>query len=289
MEIIIATPLDNISPQFIKFNKAEIAAYLDDKLAKYRGRVFTDDEIGEAKQARALINKVEKAMNDEKIRVKKAFIAPYSVFESDVKELMEKCSEVSAEIDQQVKDYENQKKDEKKQKLTDYFIENIGRAKEYVVFDDIYDPKWMNVTVEEETAKEQIADYIERYQQDVEVLESIETDVPTKVVLERRYKETRSITEVLRLKKEIEEQAKREAELAARRAEQQRAAQVETQSAQNIVYKPATTSAIPDSAQTIPVYTTLTVKFQVTTTREKLSELKAFLVDNEINYQAIKD
>jgi hypothetical protein len=232
---------------------------------------------------------VEKAMNDEKIRVKKAFIAPYTVGETDVKELMEKCSEVSAEIDQQVKDYENQKKAEKKQKLLDYFNTNIGTAKEYVTFDDIYDPKWMNAGVDEETAKEHIADYIERFQQDVEVLASLETDVPTKVVLERRYKDTRSITEVLRLKKEIEEKAKREAEFAAYRAEQQRAAQMETTTVQNIVYTPQSTTAVPNEAQETPVYTTLTVKFQVTTTREKLLALKAFLVENEINYEAIKE
>lgn len=272
MELVISTDLSTINPTTITFNKAEISAYLDERLAKYKGRVFTETEIEEAKKARALINKVEKAMNDEKIRVKKAFTEPYVRFENDVKELMAKCSDVSAEIDKQVKEYESACKAAKKSNLVAHFEANIGDAAAYVTFDDIFDPKWLNATVDEETAKEQITEIAERYKQDVEVLASIETDVATKVVLESRYKVSKSISDVLRLKREIEERAK----------------QIKQPVPQVTVPTPA--SKIETAQSTEPVQEeTVTVQFQVTTTPTKLNLLKAFLMQNGITYGKVNN
>lgn len=275
MELRLSTDLSTISPNQIAFNKAEISAYLDERLAKYKGRVFTESEIEEAKKARALINKVEKAMNDEKIRVKKAFTEPYTRFENDVKELMAKCSDVSAEIDKQVKEYENSCKAEKKAKLVAHFNANIGDAKAYVTFDDIFDPKWLNATVDEETAKVQITEIAERFKQDVEVLASIETDIATKVSLENRYKATKNIGDVLRFKKEIDERAKQAAEAAAQQARTPPAPVVHSEA-----YYRATMAATAEPVQE----ETVTVQFQVTTTPAKLNMLKAFLMQNGITY-----
>jgi len=279
MELIISTPLDAISPQIINFNKAEISAYLDERLAKYKGRVFTESEIEEAKKARALINKVEKAMNDEKIRVKKAFTEPYTRFENDVKELMAKCSDVSAEIDKQVKEYENSCKAEKKAKLVAHFNANIGDAAAYVAFDDIFDPKWLNATVEEATAMEQITEIAERFKQDVEVLASIETDIATKVSLENRYKANKSISDVLRLKKEIEERAKQAAEAATQRA---------NTPTEPVVHSEAYYRATIPATELVQEET-VTVQFQVTTTPTKLNMLKAFLMQNGITYGKVNN
>ena len=127
----------------LNWNFEELNQQLDSQLEKYRGLTFTDDQMPEAKKTRAALNKVAKEINDRKLAVKREFCAPYEQFEDQAKILIGKIKEVSGEIDQQVKDYEESKKHKKRQQIEDWWSENGKRT---IKLEQIWDPRWLNTT-----------------------------------------------------------------------------------------------------------------------------------------------
>ena len=58
-------------PEKILFNYEELKQELTEKVAHYETLVYTDDQIKEAKADRANLNRLKKALNDERIRREK--------------------------------------------------------------------------------------------------------------------------------------------------------------------------------------------------------------------------
>ena len=56
-------------------------------LADYQNRIYTEDTVAEAKTDRAKLNKLKKALSDERIERKKEFNKPFEAFEEQIKEL----------------------------------------------------------------------------------------------------------------------------------------------------------------------------------------------------------
>lgn len=131
----------------LNWNFEELNAQLDEQLEKYRGLTFTDDQMPEAKKTRAALNKVAKEINDRKISVKKEFCAPYEQFEAQAKVLINKIKDVSGAIDRQVKDYEESKKEEKRNRIEEWWAEN---GKQTVELEKIWKDSWLNTTCSDE-------------------------------------------------------------------------------------------------------------------------------------------
>ena len=130
----------------ITFNFEELKQELVEKSKKYKTAIYTEDTIAEAKKDRASLNKLVKAVNDEKIRIKNEVMKPYEPFEKQIKELMEIVQDAVNNIDGQVKTFEQKKKDEKLQVITDYFIKNVAIYEGLIDFDLIFNERWLNVT-----------------------------------------------------------------------------------------------------------------------------------------------
>ena len=58
----------------VRFNYEDIKKWVTEKTAEYKRVVYTPETISLAKQDRATLNKVAKAISDEKIRIKKEFL-----------------------------------------------------------------------------------------------------------------------------------------------------------------------------------------------------------------------
>ena len=215
MELIILTDLTKINPQEIKFNKAELQAELSASLDLYRGLIVTEDTIPEAKAVRAKVNKVAAAINDEKKRVKKIMSEPVTRFENDVKELLAMCESVSSAIDTQIKAFEEATKAAKKAALAEVFARETASISQVAAFEEVFDQRWLNATFNTAEAEKIIKQFAERRTMDVSALEEIDAEPTVKAMLVSRFKQTKSLSDVLRLKKEIEERAKIEAERAA--------------------------------------------------------------------------
>ena len=123
----------------IKFNYEEIKGQLEEQLKKYKGVVYTEEMIAQAKTDKATVRKVKDAINDEKKRIKNLLLADYTVnFEPKCKELMEMLENVYNEIDTQVKAFEEKEKQDKKFKIADMWINLAGKYAQIVDFDIIF-------------------------------------------------------------------------------------------------------------------------------------------------------
>lgn len=131
----------------LNWNFEELNRQLDVQLEKYSGLTFTDDQMPEAKKTRAALNKVAKEINDRKIAVKKEFCAPYTEFEEQAKQLIRKINDVSGEIDAQVKDYEEQRRADKRNRIEAWWAEN---GKHTVDLEKIWKDNWLNTTCSDE-------------------------------------------------------------------------------------------------------------------------------------------
>lgn len=287
MEFRMTTDLSVMQPKELTFNFEELYAAIAEQTEKYRSLMVTEDGIAEAKKDRANLRKLADALNSEKIAQKKAFMKPYDAFEAKVKQLIELCKVPADAIDVQIKAFEEAKKAEKKETLRDYFAEMIGEAADYVQFEHVYDPKWLNATVSVETAKETIREACERYNEDVGVLNGLcaETDTSTAYALKRTYNTTRSLSCVMRTKNEIDRELKLQAERKANEEARKKALEAleKKEAAQEaaVSLPVALPHAIADDANDSAVRE---LCFRVRVTDEQLAALKAFLVENHIWY-----
>ena len=284
-ELIIATDLTKINPQEIKFNKVELQAELSESLDKYRGMIVTADTIPEAKEVRAKVNKVATAINDEKKRVKKIMTEPVTRFENDVKELLAMCESVSSAIDTQIKAFEEQVKAEKKADLQSTFNAATANIAEYASFDEVFDPRWLNATFGVGDAERAIDQFAERRKMDVDALEQIEAEPTVKAMLVSRYKSTKSLSDVLRLKKEIEDRAKLEAERAAA-IEAAKQAKIDAPVVSPPVVAPVPVIP-PYSAQQAASNEVTCITYRIYATEGKMAQLEAYMTANSISFEEV--
>lgn len=94
-------------------NAEELRKALNEYLNKYKGLVFTEDDLAEAKKIRAKLNKLKKVMNDNKRDVKKAFQEPVKELEGIVKSFAYDIDQVNLSIDVSIKQLEETQREER--------------------------------------------------------------------------------------------------------------------------------------------------------------------------------
>lgn len=131
-------------PSEILFNFEELKAELTEKVKDYETIVYTDDKIKEAKADKANLNKLKKALNDERIRREKEYMAPFKAFKAQVDEIIAIIDKPIAIIDRQVKEYEEIKKTEKRKQILAYMATFVMPYDIDLTL--IFDPRWLNAT-----------------------------------------------------------------------------------------------------------------------------------------------
>lgn len=166
----------------LAWNFEQLNEQLDIELKRFDGVVVSEEQITEAKKARANLNALAKAINDRKIQVKKEFCAPYLDFESKVKILTEKIKKASSSIDIQIKEFDEEEKRKKRVEILRYFEEMNFNL---VNLNQIFDEKWLNKGCSDKQWKEQLSSRIENIKVDLAIIEQME--VPDKRELKSIY------------------------------------------------------------------------------------------------------
>lgn len=131
-------------PERIDFNYEELKAELTSKVSFYETLVYTDDQIKDAKADKANLNKLKKALNDERIRREKEYMQPFNVFKAQINEIIGIIDKPIAVIDEQVKAFDEKRKAEKQKAIEELFSQ-IG-FQNFVTLEKIWDPKWLNAS-----------------------------------------------------------------------------------------------------------------------------------------------
>lgn len=218
-EIRMITDLDKALPQSIAFNFEEVKTWLTENLASYKSMVVTEDEIGAAKADKAKISKLSKTISEQRIAIKKRYLEPYNVFEAQMKELSSMCDEAAKNIDVQVKAFEEKRKAEKRETLRGYFDSVNTQA--WLSFERIENPRWMNVTYDMETAKDDIQEAVTAIGENVTTITESSSEFDNEMLLE--YQKTLDLGAAMRRGSELkrmkqEQEARRAAQEAAERA-----------------------------------------------------------------------
>lgn len=158
----------------------ELRIDLKNRLNKYNSLVVTENAIQDAKSDRANLNKLKKAINDEKIKLKKE---AFDNFENQCKDLVALIDEAVGNIDTQVKIFEQKAKDSKLMKLKDMWAgKEIANIIEY---EQVHNEKWLNASATEASIDKAMNEIVDKYNSDVNILSSfIQSDEEYKYGIE---------------------------------------------------------------------------------------------------------
>lgn len=198
-------------PDAISFNYDEIKLELAETLQKYESMVYSADQMKAAKADKAALNKLRKALNDERIRREREYMAPFMDFKAKINELISLVDKPVMAIDTQVKAYEEQKKLEKRKQIEEYF-DTMCDFPEWLKLDQIFVQSWLNASCSMKTVEGDLKSMQEMICKELAAL----AEMPA-----FGFEATEVYKQTLNLSAAINE-GKRLADIQARKAEQER-------------------------------------------------------------------
>lgn len=216
MEITLNTTLQT---QDIDWNFIELREELKTRLEKYRGLVFTEENVADAKADRASLNKLKAAFDEKRREIKKQILKPLEDFEAKVKELTALIDAPIREIDSQIQEYENKKKEEKRSRLIAYHGKIIGDLAKVVPIDSIWVETWLNASMPINKAMEEIAARVEQIKSGLESLSGLKSEFEIEIKAE--FLKTFRLEDALKKKEFLENQKKQFEELKAKKEREQ--------------------------------------------------------------------
>lgn len=286
-------------PEQILFNYDELKKELTEKVSMYETLVYTDDQIKEAKADKANLNKLKKALNDERIRIEKEYMQPFNDFKAKINEIISIIDKPVAVIDKQVKAYEDKKKQEKLDAITAYF--NGTDHPEWLHMSQIFDERWVNASVSMKSVQESMNERLDQIELNLTTLHDLPefgfeaTEVyKTTLDMNKAISEAQKMSQIAKAKAEAEaKKAEYEATQAANLAEKM----AEAEFAKNMnppVEEPKTTengSITEEIQENEPVKTTdgnkQWVKFQALLSTDDALALKEFFNSRNIEFMAV--
>jgi len=176
------------------WNYEELKANLTTALADYQNRVYSEDTIAEAKEDSAKLNKLKKAISDERISRKKEYMKPFETFEDQAKELCELIDEAASGIKSQLDAFEQKRIDEKTKRIEALYADIISNYDlPFMTLEKIFNDKWYNKGTSEKAIAKEITEKCERAVKDIEVIKRL----PYAFEAESVYKKTLDLNTAL--------------------------------------------------------------------------------------------
>lgn len=228
MELKIYNPSEDGFIKAIEWNYDELKAELSQKLEDYKGLVYTEDQIKEAKADRAKLNALATAIDDKRKQIKKQCLQPYERFEAQIKDLLAVIKEPVALIDSQIKGYEEEKKQKKLEEVKTLFErvkDAAGEELEFVSFEQIFEDKFLNASISLKMVETVISNKFNSIKCNLKTIADLKeySFEATEV-----YKETLNLNEAL-------EKARYMVEIAKKKAEEERKEQEKEEEVKEVV------------------------------------------------------
>lgn len=283
-------------PAEISFNFDELKAELTEKVKKYELMTYTEDQIKEAKADRANLNKLKKALNDERIRREKDYMIPFNEFKAKINEIIGIIEKPIAVIDAQIKAADEKKKEAKQLEIGSLFV--TKRFPSWVKINMIQDSTWLNATTSMKQIEDNLDGWLNRIETETKTIESLPEfsfeamEIYRQTLdINRAIAEGQRLADIQRRKQEAEEARKKaEEEAAARKAEEEaRRAQEEAEKAgQEMAAGYA--EGIQEQAQPEekPKNTlgATWINFRAFLTIDQAIELREFFISHNIDFEA---
>ncbi len=154
--------------------------------------IYTDNNgskfvtFQDAKGIRAKLNKVSDVINNRKKDLKKEFLRPYEIVDSQAKELMGIIANVNEEIDAQVKKAEEKERAEKIEAIMNLWVEK-NYCQLGIDFAHAFDAKWTNKTYSMAKIEEEMADKYLTFKNELDSIEKLVPDKKKALLLKTKY------------------------------------------------------------------------------------------------------
>jgi hypothetical protein len=275
-------------PAEIQFNFEELKAEIAEKVKIYETLVYGEDELKTAKSDRANLNRIKKALQDEKTRRKKEYLKPFEDFENKINEIIKLIDAPVGLIDKQVKEFEEKKKADKRIEIGAFW--ETTEHPEWMTLARIFDERWLNATYTMKQIQADINGWNNRIASELETLQQLDSfSFEAIEIYKRTLDMNQAIAEGKRLadiQKRKEEEARRKAELleAQKQAEQ-------TQIQTNVALKAEVEEIVgneeiaEETAQSAS--SSMWINFSALLTIDQALKLKKFFEDNNIEFKKI--
>lgn len=279
-------------PEKIEFNYEEIIQEIEPVVNEKASIYYSDEDIPVAKKDMAKFNTFKKAINDERIRMKKEYMKPFEEFEAKVKDINALADKAVIAIDKQIKEYEDNQKREKLDKIKALWTQMA--VPEGLTMEKVYEERMLNTSFSMKKVETCFELAIGKFNRDMATLAALpEFGFEAQQVyistfdINKALAEGQRMAQIQRQKAEYEaEQARRKAEEEAKKVAEQVPAEVVTaeeiaQSKQEYI----------DAASVNGVHVMEAEKqwvaFQALLTMEQAMELKKFFDDRAIEFKEI--
>lgn len=278
---IITTKPETI-PVFRIENFDELKLALQGELAKYKGLVYTEDNITEAKKDRARLNAFVERLDKARIAQKKAaLLNQYEIFEKQCNELKALVLAPKDEIDAQIKVFEEKARAEKLEKVRELYLQTFdGIIKGIATFDLVLNEKWLNATFSLKRVNDELQLRSEQVRNDLAAIANACRTEGIKKMALLSYSKDLILSNALMT---AERETKRLAELEAALAEKERK-EAEEKAKPEVDRQPPADIPPVATAETEP---RRRIDFSVWAMPEEAMMIRRFLIDAKIKYSAV--
>ena len=287
------------TPGNIECNFDELKETLADHLKIYEEMPVSLENKTERKKDLAMLRKVKKAVSDRRSEVKRQWLEPYNVFDTQVRELLGLIDRPVAVIDDQIKELESRERMKKLEEIKTLFGDMAADYADWLTLEMIFDEKWLNATTSIKKVKEELTgkileignalimlnmsvsevklEAIERYKSDL--------NLQSAMMYINQYEAQRArILEAERKQREREEEQRREREM--ERARQEARAQVaREQQAKEEARKEVMDNITQPITDEVVKNANVTAMYTISATDEQIVELEMAMDSLGITYE----
>lgn len=260
--------------QEIEDNINSIKEYALNLSKYYQGVVFSEEQIKDAEEEKANINKQKKLVSDFRKEIVKQWNEPIKLFEETAKETEKLLGSTYDVINEQVKIFNNKVLEEIKEKVESYFNEYaLSKNIDFISFDNlnVSITKGLLTSTGSLTKKTQdlIVNYIDDVEKNLKMISTLEFKEEILVEYKRTLQIASSIANVQERHQLLEEEKKRQEQL------------------QNIQEKVEEVEKKVEEALEIPKVEEkiLSMTFKVYGTIEQLRDIKNYIESKGVKYE----
>ena len=258
--------------QKITDNMNDFKQYALDMKEYYSKLTFNDEQVKEAKDERASVNKIVKKVANYRKDIVDEFNKPIDEFVKTAKEVESLLKEASTCIDVQVKKYEEEERQIKKKECEELFDNLVGDLSELITFEKIFDVRWLNKTTKMTEVEQDIKNIIEKVNGGMQAIKELNSEFETELIntFLEDYDLSKAIMKNTQLKAQKEKLAKTE---------------VAKEETKQEVIKEMVSTPVEDVEDERDIIKTYTLK--ITANYTKMTALRKFMEINDIKFEKV--
>lgn len=197
LKIIVDSPEQGVA------NYEPLKAWAIDHTAIYKGLIVEESAIIGAKADVAALRRMAKTVSDLRIKIKREHEEKIAATIDQLTELSGIFTDAATAIDNQVKAFDERRKEEKRADCVRIYDEEIGDLAELIPFEKLFRPGWLNKSTSEKSIRSDIQAAVINAKQTIAQIKALGSKHETEILA--AYFENLNIMDALNAKQRFEQ------------------------------------------------------------------------------------